>query len=564
MGTTVLAAAVLVAFSGMGEVTVIGDFEGGDGLKGWQISPEARAQIVADHATRGKTAVHLSFPDGAGFLRLNGPMDWSAWELLKIDVYNPGDPFTMTFRCDDTQGKTISSWYHLIRSGASTIDISIRGLAEGIDLAHIAWCHIRVDPARPRACEVYMDNWRLARGEETEVWKPTIPPEQTPVEDDPTNLIPNSDFELGLHGWGSWGLWDGGEYRFGSGSGADAYSGRHSAAIYCVQKGRGGVFTELFTVPKAASYTLRVMAKGQQPGEILIGYEGKTARKWESAQVTTQWQQFSLTIDVPEGCEGRVYLCSRSSGTVFFDSAYFGAEGVQRPSPVALSGRPPRVELKGDKVFINGKPFFCRGMYRARPAELKGTAFNFVPGWDWRGGYEDVPDGIWVMPDLSGLARAHVLYQLPLAIAPLRTHPRVIGWYVCDEPDHEKWPVGPDEIKYATQVVHQEDPGRLTTVVVMPWAASNLYRFADSVDILATDSYPIRQQKPSPVLQVAQATDWAVRATRGKKPVWLVVQATAAATVGEEYAVTYLPIVHGADGILYWEYEDAKKDERIW
>ncbi len=551
------------AVPAQGQVRKVCSFEGPDAMVSFKAGGGATAELSDQHATDGRKSVHLSFPDGRGFLRLNGPLNWRGWEWLKIDVYNPGDPLTMTFRADDAGGNTISSWYHLVRTGQSTLDINIRGLAEGIDISRIAWCHIRIDPPRGRACELYMDSWRLAQGG-AEVWKPKLPPVRRPIKRDPTNLLPNPDFELGLQGWGSWGQWDGGQYRFGSGSGKNAYTGRHSVAIYCMRKGRGGIFTQPFRVPKSATYTLRVMAKGSEPGDILISYEGRHARKFQRGRVSTDWQQFSLTVDVPAGDEGRVYLYSRSGGTVYFDAAYFGAPGVTKPEAPIPAGKIPNVEIRGDKVSINGKPFFCRGIYRARPSELKGTAFNFIPGWDARGGLEEAPEGIWYMPDLSGLARAHLLYQLPLAIAPLREHPRVIGWYVCDEPDHEKWPVGPDEIKYATQLIHEKDPGRVSMTVVMPWAASNLYRFADSVDILATDSYPIRKEKPSPVLRVAQATDWAVRATRNQKPVWLVVQSTPIATVGEEYAVTYLPIVHGADGILYWEYSGARKDERIW
>lgn len=560
----VLSALLMPGLRADGQVSLVASFEARAEMTRWSVGAGAQADLVHEHVTHGRSALRLRFPNGRGVLRLNGPLNWKGWELLKIDLYNPGDPFTMTFRADDQKGGTISSWYHLIRTGKSTIDVHVRGLAEGIDTSRIAWCHIRVDPVRPKSCEVYMDNWRLTRGIGTETWQPQIPPQQRPPENDSTNLLPNGEFELGLHGWGSWGLWDGGEYRFGSGTGKNAYSGAHSAAIYCVRKGRGGIFSSSFSVPAQATYTLRVWAKGSEPGDVLISYEGQRHRKFQPGRVDERWQTLSLTIDLPAGEEGRVYLYSKSGGTVYFDRAYFGAPGVHAPRPPVPAGRLPRVQVRGDKVFINGRPFFCRGIYRARPRDLAGTPFNLVPGWDARGGYEDVPPGVWIMPDFTGLARAHILYQLPLAIAPLAEHPAVIGWYVCDEPDHEKWPVGPDEIKFATQLAHERDPNRITMTVVMPWAASNLYRFADSVDVLATDSYPISDKKPSKVLAVAQATDWAVHATRGEKPVWLVVQGTAKATPGEEYAVTYLALTHGADGILYWEYEDAHRRPEIW
>lgn len=546
------------------ETQVLGSFESRADLSGWLVDAGAQWELSDEHATAGERSLHLSFPEGRGLLRLDGPLDWSGWELLKLDVHNPGDAFTMTFRADDANGETISSWYHLVRSGASTLEVSVRGLAEGIALGRIAWVHLRVDPALGKPCEVFTDNWRLTRGVPTEVWQPQIPPAQRPIAHDPTNLLDNADFELGLQGWGSWGMWDGGDYRFGSGTGQDAYSGRHSAAIYCVKQGRGGIFTQPFRVPSAGTYMLRVRARGAQPGPMRLGYISQDVSKVEEHQVTDQWAGFSLSVDLPEGHEGRVYLMSVSEATVFFDQAYFGREGVLRPAAVGVAGARPTVAIQGDKVAINGKPFFCRGIYRAKPEDLAGTAFNFIPGWDSPGGLEAVPEGVWIMPDLSGLARAHLLYQLGEAIALLKSHPAVMGWYLCDEPDHEKWPVGPDELKLGTQIAHREDPGGVTMTVVMPWAASNLYRFADSVDILATDSYPIRAEKPSPVLNVAQATDWACRATGNERPVWLVVQGTAAATPSEEVAVTYLALTHGADGVLYWEYDDARRKDEVW
>ncbi len=562
--TLLLLTAVGCAGTPAQDTQVVGSFESQADLWGWLVDAGAQWELSAEHATAGQRSVRLSFPEGTGLLRLDGPLDWSGWELLKIDVYNPGDPFTMTFRADDADGGTISSWYHLVRPGSSTLDVSVRGLAEGIALGRIAWVHLRVDPPAGKACEVFVDQWRLTRGVPTEVWQPQIPPAQEPIADDPTNLLDNADFELGLQGWGSWGMWDDGDYRFGSGSGQEAYSGRHSAAIYCVKQGRGGIYTQPFRVPSAGTYTLRVRTRGGRPGPMRIGYISQDVSKVEEHQVTTQWQPFSLSLDLPAGHEGRIYLMSVSDATVFFDQAYFGREGVLRPTAEGATGPRPTAEIQGDRVLINGKPFFCRGIYRAKPEELAGTAFNFVPGWDSRGGLEAVPEGVWIMPDLSGLARAHLLYQLGPAIAPLRNHPAVMGWYLCDEPDHAKWPVGPDEMKRGTQIAHAEDPGRPTMTVVMPWAASNLYRFADSVDILATDSYPIRAEKPSPVLTVAQATDWACRATRGERPVWLVVQGTATATPAEEVAVTYLALTHGADGVLYWEYGDARAKDEVW
>ncbi|MFQ6099110.1 MAG: beta-galactosidase, partial [Armatimonadota bacterium] len=88
--------------------------------------------------------------------------------------------------------------------------------------------------------------------------------------------------------------------------------------------------------------------------------------------------------------------------------------------------------------------------------------------------------------------------------------------------------------------------------------------YAHAVDILASDDYPINEKKPCNLLRVARTTDLLRRATKGEKPVWLVIQSTSKATPEEEYAVTYLGVTHGANGILYWEYNDAKRSPAVW
>lgn len=98
----------------------------------------------------------------------------------------------------------------------------------------------------------------------------------------------------------------------------------------------------------------------------------------------------------------------------------------------------------------------------------------------------------------------------------------------------------------------------------MPWADSNIYQYADTVDIISTDVYPINRNKPCDLLKIAKGTDVMRRAVRGKKPVWMVPQSASVATPAEEYCVTYLAVTHGANGIIYWEYNDARRNPEIW
>jgi hypothetical protein len=213
----------------------------------------------------------------------------------------------------------------------------------------------------------------------------------------------------------------------------------------------------------------------------------------------------------------------------------------------------------------NGEPFFPIGLYCGVPAELAGTGFNCIPGWSSRCTLEEcLAHGLYTLPDLTGVLRAHAPEQVRPVAATLKNHPAVMAWYLCDEPDHAQWLVAPDELKLARRLLREEDPNHPSVTIVMPWADSNLYRFWDAADILATDDYVLREQKPSEVRHVARTTEVAKRAVRETRPVWLVLQSSSVATPEEEYGVTYLALAHGANGILYWEYEDARKNPRIW
>ncbi len=537
------------------EVKLVASFEDPAQLQQWDI--RAQAQLTASWATEGRTCLYLRFAGGQGVLTSSGamPRDWSGWDIIKIDCWNPGPPYSVTMRADDGDGHIATSWYHPLRTGFTTLEFIVPGFAERIDVSDVTYCSLRVDPPVPaRDLELYIDNIRFCRNEPREVFRP---PDSQPARLAPSidgNFVANGNFELGLLGWNSWGMWDGGEYRFGTVSGGDVRSGRYAAAIYCDKPGRGGIFTAPFTLPESGTYTLSFYVKAERPGQIGYGYEapGNAEVHWASA--TTQWQHITHRFQRQAGFTGRIYIYSRCDGTVYIDEVSFTGPG-RPPTVAAATGTPTSMTIEGDKTFLNGKPFFLIGIYRAGPADLAGSAFNCIPAFSQDNTVD--PDachqaGLYLLPDLSGLMRGHVPEQVASAILPLKSHPAVIAWYLCDEPDHEKWNVPPAEMELGTQLLHRADPHHPTVTVVMPWAISNFYRYKDCTDIIATDIYPLASGA-SP-LQVAEKLDILRRATADRKPMWAVVEATTRATVAQEYAVTYLALTHGADGILYWEY----------
>jgi hypothetical protein len=565
MPVTVL---LLCADPGAAAVTVVSSFETPSDLNNWSVS-DGTAALSDQHATEGRMSLHITWPTGRGVLLNRGalPADWSKYEFLKVDVYNPGAPVHVTLRTDDADGATISSWYHYLRTGKSTVEFPLRALRERIDISRITMAHLRIDPPVEHEVELYLDNLRFTVGEPREVYQPEAKAEVRPIPVRP-NMIPNPDFELGLQGWGSWGNWDGGSYTFGTADGENAYSGRYSAAIFCNRKGRGGIMTAPILMPVTGKYALTFWAKASEASEIMYGLEGSGFSRYRRTPVGTEWQRIEMQVPVDAGKRLRVYLMSVGAGTVYLDEVTL--VGDQMPAPVAATAaglKPRKVECRGDVLLVDGKPFFAIGIYRAAPNDLAGTAFNCIPGWD--SSDQATLDacaqaGIYMLPDLSGLMRGHLPQQAALCIRDLMNHPAVLAWYVCDEPDHAAWTVPPDEMELARKVLRAADPYHPTCAVVMPWAESNLYGYADCVDILMADPYPIGTKKPTNFSSVTRANDIMRRATKFSKPTWSVIQGTAQATPEEETAVVYLSITHGARGVLFWEYADAHKNPAVW
>jgi hypothetical protein len=563
-----LLALMLCPVPGDAAVTPVCSFETPADLGMWAVT-EGSCELSDQHATEGRMALHITWPSGRGMIVNRGalPSDWSKYEFLKVDVYNPGAPVHVTLRTDDANGATISSWYHYLRTGKTTLEFSLAALREKIDPGRIQMAHIRVDPPVERGIELYVDNVRFTVGEPRAVYKPESKAEVRAVPQR-ANMITNADFELGLQDWGSWGSWDGGSYTFGTADGENAHSGRYAAAIFCSRKGRGGIMTSPLPMPATGRYTLSFWTKASEDSQVMYGLEGGGFSRYQRAPVGAEWQRMELPVDVEAGKRLRVYLMSVGPGTVYLDEVTLVGDQMPGQGGAARAGlEPGKVECRGDVVMVDGKPFFAIGIYRAAPSDLAGTAFNCIPGWD--SSDQATLDacsaaGIYMMPDLSGLMRGHLPQQAALCIPQLMNHPAVLAWYVCDEPDHEAWTVPPDEMELARQVLRAADPNHPTCTVVMPWAESNLYGYADCTDILMADPYPIGNKKPTDFSSVVRANDIMRRATKLSKPTWSVIQGTAAATPEEETAVVYLSVTHGARGVLFWEYSDARKNPAVW
>ena len=158
-------------------------------------------------------------------------------------------------------------------------------------------------------------------------------------------------------------------------------------------------------------------------------------------------------------------------------------------------------------------------------------------------------------------------------VAAYKNHPALLAWYLNDELSSELEPRLED---YYRRVAHA-DPNHPCYIVLCNMPEVKL--FPATTDIMGVDPYPTPK---SPVTLVAEQADVATAAVAGHKPVWLVPQAFAwyqyssqnkdrghtpsaeeleggrAPTYEETRCMTYLALVHGAKGLIYYCYYDLR------
>jgi hypothetical protein len=569
-----IAALSCLAGLGEGEEKVLFSFETpGEVQPGQGTAPIAASNLHATHGERS-LSVRLDREEaGFGIESPGAGLDFRGARKLLLDVFNDGGPTSLVSRIYDDKGGTYVAWYYHLQPGENTVELDVAGMGHVVDVSAVKRLYFYVE--RP-AGTLYVDHVRLS-GSAIELDETSpLGFAARPRLDRAGNVLENGDFELGMAGWHSWGEWDGGEYQFGSGSGDDAYSGSASLAISCVRRGRGGVFTDPMAF-RAGEYDLRFWAKGGGADSILRWtFEGQSpaaaaGRNLDSGPIRLgeAWKEFRYRVVLTTDVALRLYLFSIGAGTVYLDAvtlvptAGAGRKGEAEPAKTV----PRRVTTEGERIFVDGRPFFPIGIYHARPEALAGGGFNSVVALKVDREYLDACERakIMVSPELTGVMRGRLPRRTPEAVEPWKNHPAIFGWYLCDEPDHAAWTVPPPEMRLATRLLRKADPAHPTWTVVMCWADSNLYQYADTVDILATDVYPIEEEGGRrPLVEVAEKTDALRRAVGGRKPVILVTQASKLVRPAELVALTYLAATHGAAGIFYFNYAEAVEDPACW
>jgi hypothetical protein len=154
-----------------------------------------------------------------------------------------------------------------------------------------------------------------------------------------------------------------------------------------------------------------------------------------------------------------------------------------------------------------------------------------------------------------------------------RAHPAMLAWYLNDELPREQVP----ELEDYYRRVRELDPNHPTLITLcqkkdFPW-------MWQTTDILSGDPYPIPK---GTVSEVVSAMKKAKAPSMGSQPIWLVPQSFAwyqhdpkssdrsripsqrdldngrAPTYEEGRCMTYLGLIHGAKGLIYWCYYNMR------
>jgi hypothetical protein len=144
-------------------------------------------------------------------------------------------------------------------------------------------------------------------------------------------------------------------------------------------------------------------------------------------------------------------------------------------------------------------------------------------------------------------------------------YPSVVGWYVADEPELTV----KDTAAYRTAVRKLLELSPQCPLLVCHNTSYGLSLDADLVDIISVDPYLGFERDSKvplkPYDRIAVEVDAARKSVKNGKPVWAVLECYAAGyyggnlsrsrypTIQEIRSMTYLAIIHGAKGVIYWD-----------
>jgi len=521
------------------------------------------------HVTHGRRSLWNAFSrTGAVLWCVPGRLaaDWSGYEKFKTDVFVEGPPLVLAVELTDEDGNRYLIPHYFLRSGSNTIEVDLAGVAHTLDITHIARLLFRCVRA-PRGRNItYFDNLRLTRGEPG-----TIPAELAQVP--PTtavagNLVKNPGFEYGLQNWQFWGHFDWGDYRLSLNRTGEAHSGTGCAAIKQVgfTPGRGGLATDRIWVPAPGRYRLTVFVKGTGGAVFRVGLaHARFVGTVEDVQTDSQWRELTYTVTVRNQRQPvRVWLYNVGMGTLYIDDVALVPETTTEQPGERIQAPPADVRLRGDLMYVNGKPFFPLGVVGGEDAEggVPAEPFNLLVAPPTLGSPKPLLNrcyraGLFAVANLSEAVRVHSPTAVKASAEAVRGHPALVGLLFAEEPDGEFHPVGPPEVRLARRCLREAVGNDLPAVIRLQGSTvSSFYQYRGLADVVMVSVRAVASRRPFDLGAVTRPIDQAKTAFGGRAPIWAVLnlgdEKTPEPKPEELSVMTYLAVTHGADGVL-WE-----------
>ncbi len=563
LGVLVCGLLVVSVYASAGD-TPVTSFENDAEAQGW-----SGGEVVAEGAAQGRSSYRV-MPGATAELATRA--DWSAYRHLKMDVYNPGEVIMVNFRFWDSQQRNIMAFEYNFYHGRTTQHVRIDGLAnnfgigEGIDTSHVARVQIIVSERRQLDTStegIYLDNLRLSND-------PTEPylelPEgelaALPLQKTPGGfLLPEfPGFEAGYNSFAI----DPANYQLLAlpGSGRDGEGRALEMKPLTVDSIR--IWDAARTFPREGTYVMEIWAKGPA-GSTFVDHSGG-----KSFPLTPEWKKYSYEFGMEAGGVRRFVLEVQNlqGKSAFLDDFVVYLKGGRGSlEPVSRAKGKPSVVTYADGIcYINGRPTFMLGFLRSDPERLRGTPFNFCAPQELIQPNVEFLDkcaeyGLWTSVNLTATTRAIAPDSALYFAQKYKNHPAIFSYYLCDEPDHAS-PSATSEapvLARATQVLHQADPNHPTQSLVIPWCASNIYRYRDVVDVLSADRYAVKGTKENTELWTVHQANEAMRrsATDGQVNVFTPL-AGRGITREENWGQAYMCIAAGAGGIMWFEFGGAQ------
>jgi hypothetical protein len=157
----------------------------------------------------------------------------------------------------------------------------------------------------------------------------------------------------------------------------------------------------------------------------------------------------------------------------------------------------------------------------------------------------------------------------------LGAHPGLAGFYVMDEQPADKMPI----VFRQYQALAAAAPGTVTYGVLGDGKEAQAPLWRDAMDVMGLDPYPIVESGGrNDLAMVGEWTRLGQDAVKRSRPVWIVLQYFPLTSAGgwpteaELRTMSWMAIVEGARGLLYWSYgerglawvKDPREREQKW